>query len=132
MMLLMNLAKLLIATTAVVACCLASNSPANADSTKAYCIYTQDTTAVFPEGMPVKGECDFAQYQGNIYIELDGVIHSYAAAQQDRLYSRINRGRNLAQGWQQSYDSFLVEAFLRACRLLIPSPLNHFGGWGVF
>ena len=101
----MNLAKCLIATTAVVACCLGNDFPAKADSTKAYCVYTQDTTAVFPEGMPVKDECDFAQYGGNIYIELDGVTHHYAYKNQDRLFTRINRREGI---WLKAGDSLMT------------------------
>ena len=97
------ISQLLVGLTATAAIALAT--PAKADSTKAYCVYTQDTTAVFPEGMSVKNDCDFAQYQGNIYIELDGVTHSYAAAQQDRLYTRTNRRAGI---WLKSGNSLMT------------------------
>ena len=84
-----TISQLLVGLTATAAIALAT--PAKADSTKAYCVYTQDTQATFPEGKSVKGECKFAQYGGNIYIDLDGVSHHYAAKHQDRLYTRTNR-----------------------------------------
>ena len=83
------ISQTIVGLTAIAAVTLAT--PAKSDSVKAYCAYTQDTTAVFPEGMPVKGECNFAQLGGNIYIDLDGVTHHYAIKNQGRLFTRINR-----------------------------------------
>ena len=91
----------LLALTTIVA----TQLPLKADSVKAYCIYTQDTTAVFPDGIPVKGECDFAQYGGNIYIDLDGVTHHYAYAQQGRLFQRTNRREGI---WLKAGDSLMT------------------------
>ena len=83
------ISQLLVGLTATAAVALAA--PVKADSTKAFCTFSPNTQATFPEGKSVKGECRFAQFQGNIYIDLNGVTHHYAARNQDRLYTRINR-----------------------------------------
>ena len=63
-------------------------APAQADSTKAYCMLTWDDTSKDS----IKGPCTFSQYGGNAYVD-DFSFYKFAfpAAEQGKTYKRDNK-----------------------------------------
>jgi len=63
-------------------------APAQADSTKAYCMLTWDDTSKDS----IKGPCTFSQYGGNAYVDdFSSYKFAFLAAEQGKTYNRDNK-----------------------------------------
>ena len=62
--------------------------PAQADSTKAYCMLTWDDTSKDS----IKGPCTFSQYGGNAYVDdFNYYKFAFPSAEQGKTYERDNK-----------------------------------------
>ena len=70
---------------------LGIESPAFADTTKAYCTYSPHDHSL----EWLQGECTFSQYSGNVYIAMQGRSWGYPASLQGETYTRVNRSEGI-------------------------------------